>query len=220
MSRLESELTTHVVSIDGGPCSGKSSVMRYLQQMELADNVLFIPEIATGIDAELRQQGSSLADIAGADRPAYLGIQERIIRGYMTQIDGARADMQDSGGVIITDRAPAGIKAYVAADEWPGVLQAADTTEQEVLHDYADSVVYLASLAITNPAKYEQERASNEARSEDIEAARELHYQSLACWQGHQSLIEIDGDDIVVKQARVGAYIGWLLQTGFGDTAA
>ena len=91
---------SHVICIDGGPCSGKSSVMRHLEAQEYPVPVVFVPEMATQIDARLRRAGSSLGQLAVHDRPAYLEVQQEIVDGYRQRIDDARAALPPASLVV------------------------------------------------------------------------------------------------------------------------
>lgn len=200
-----------VVDLEGGPCSGKSSVMAALQQEQYPFPTLFLPEVATVIDAELRLRGTNFPQLAASNRAAYLECQERIIATYMSEIDAIRADPEYQHGLIITDRGPAGVRTYVEADEWDYLMDKIGTTTERLQHDYADAVVFLGSLAVANPAKYEALRDSNPARTETVEEARALHFRSLSIWESHPHVMQISGECLAGKQQQVQAYIGRLM---------
>ncbi|HEX8226728.1 MAG TPA: AAA family ATPase [Candidatus Saccharimonadales bacterium] len=207
MSKYES-LRPTVVCLDGGPCSGKSTVMEYLRDQEFEVPAEFIPEVATRFSDELLAQDADYAKLAARDRLAYLSYQERIVGTYIDEITDARSRLAGTGGVIVTDRGPAGIRSYVTEPEWERLTQDFGTTPEDITTDYADTVIFLASLAITDSAAYEQQRSTNPIRTETIAEARSLHYKSRSVWFDHPDVIDIDDADMERKQKHVAAMIG------------
>jgi predicted ATPase len=200
-----------VVCLEGGPCSGKSSVLAGLQAQEYNYPVSFIPEIATELADELLARGTTYPELATTDRAEYLDYQRRIVSTYMAAITTARAEMTVSGGLIITDRGAAGVRAYVTDPEWHDITTSLGTSPERLKHDYADAVLLLGSLAVTDPVAYEAVRRSNPARTESAEQARALHFQTVSTWSGHGTIIEVDTSDLSEKQRLVRAHIDRLL---------
>lgn len=209
--QMRSQTHVPVISLEGGPCAGKSSVLAAIRAGNYPYPLVVIPEVATALATELELQGTSFVDLAVRDRPGYLDCQRRIVATYILQIEAARAELQDTGGLIVTDRSPAGVKAYVTDDEWPEVVRAAVTTPERV-YDYTDVVLFLASLAVSDPDAYYQVRATNPARSESVEEARLLHDVSRAVWSNHPDVRDIGGSDIDRKRQRAGDYITHIMQ--------
>jgi predicted ATPase len=200
-----------VVCIDGGPCSGKSSVLSALETERFDVPTVVIPELATIFGEELLAKGTDYPRLAVEDRAEYLRYQRRIVGGYIERIGIARQEMVRTGGLIITDRGPAGVRSYMEAHEWPELLAEFDSDPEAIKHDYADAVIFLDSLAVTNRVKYEMLRATNPLRTETPDQARDLHNHSLTNWQGHARLRRLGGDDVEDKRHIAKSYITELL---------
>lgn len=203
--------STHIICLEGGPCSGKSSVMAALQADAYPKPIVFVPEFATSISVELQEKGLDYPTLAANDRAEYLRYQQRIVGGYIGRITAARAEMEESGGIVVTDRGVAGVRAYVTETEWRDLTISCGTSPEDIIHDFADTVVFLGSLAVSNPAKYERMKQSNPIRTETVDEARELHFRTRALWTEHGNVIEVDGSDVEEKASVVRGYIGSLL---------
>ena len=199
-----------VIALDGGPCSGKSSVMAGLETAEFDHPILFIPEIATEVSGELLEQGLDFPSLAVMDRCRYRQYQKRIVGGYIARIGAARRVLSETGGVIVTDRSPAGVQVYVRPHEWAEITEHCGTSPDKVIHEYADTVIFLRSLAVENPVKYDAMRRSNPIRTETVKQARQLHEVSRAVWRNHPDVIEIGGDDVSDKLRFVREHIARL----------
>jgi hypothetical protein len=199
---------TLVLCVEGAPCSGKSTVIEYAQQGHYEQPVLFVPEMASLVDAELRAQGSSLGKLALGDRQGYLAAQQQIVTGYTAAINAAREQLAGQGGIIVTDRGPLGVKAYVSEPEWQHILQSLQTSEKD-LQSYSDVVLFLPTLALTDPSAYRRLRDTNPARSETLGEALKLHVKSFWAWAAHPRLIDLeDLHELEQKKQAVAFWLG------------
>ncbi len=192
-------ITPRVICIDGGPCSGKSTVLDALQARTYDRPVVFVPELASVFGEELLARGTDYPRLAATSRTEYLAYQHRIIGGYITRIAAARAELVDRGGLIVTDRGPAGIAAYVESHEWQGLLDDFGVDSCGMQRNYADSVIFLDSLAVANPSLYERLCRNNDLRTETIPEAARLHQRSFDCWRDHEDIQRIGGADMGQK---------------------
>jgi hypothetical protein len=187
-----------VIAIEGGPCGGKSTLMAEIeQQATVIDRPLvMLPEVATNHIRRLRQAGTEVAELMIVDRPAYLQFQKAILMEMITGIEGAIESHKGTNALIITDRCDIG--AYVTPEEYRTILQELGHPTTPALA-YVDQLYYLPSVASENPEQYDQLRATNVARYENADEARETCQANLVAIQNHPELHIAWGGDFTGK---------------------
>lgn len=171
----------------GGPCAGKSTVQKAIEQRYGRKKVIFVPEAAT----TLFQGGFP---VPGRDIPysqewqdafqpivfqAQLGLEamyEIIAREQKAQLLICDRGIFDGAAYV-----PGGLKEY---------LEMFRLDEQEVYSRY-DKIVHFESTAACNPNVYGT--MGNDNRYEPIDRARYLEYKIREVWDGHPDRLFISG---------------------------
>lgn len=162
-----------MIVLTGGPCSGKSTSMRELQ--ERYPELAFVPEVATLVIAHAGIK-PPLGDEVGMAK------FQRLIYGVQRAFEHAAQDqaMRNGKKAIILDRGSMDNAAYV-----PGGVEGLS----KILHTTAadEYARYHAVLCLSQPGRdvYERMRANNPARSEDFDTAEALSTRIKASWGSH-----------------------------------
>jgi CYTH domain-containing protein/predicted ATPase len=163
----------HIV-LTGGPCSGKSSVMRELQQ-EFSGSIHCVPEVATIVIAQVGVK-PPVGDPMGMrkfQRTIY-----RVQRGFET-ISDLQA-VRDGKSALLLDRGTIDGAAYMDG----GIEELERVCRTSCDHEYGqyDLVICLE----TPPEKvYKDNRRNNPARHEDFEQASKLGKRIKKVWRSH-----------------------------------
>lgn len=174
------------IVLTGGPCSGKTTTLRVLQE-EFRDQILLVPEAATillsggfpvpGKDVEWSTEWQA------AFQAAILPLQKSIEDAY------ALMAQAKSCGLVICDRGILDGAAYTPG----GVTEFCrryGVDVGEALSRYV-AVIHLESLATAEPSLYG--KAGNDQRFEPLERAQELELATRQSWVAHPRHIIIDG---------------------------
>lgn len=182
------------VVLTGGPCSGKTSVMKLLDEA-LGDEAIFVPEAWT----QLIGEGYPLPDGSWTERDWYER-QVLVIRRQLALEDEAlRAAAQSATRHIICDRAPFDSVAY---PEGARVVREVFGGRREAIRRYR-TVIHLESLATARPAEYSL--SSNGARYESLEEAQALELRAREAWRFHPCWHFLPGRHSVQELARLAA---------------
>lgn len=173
------------VVLTGGPCGGKSSAKKYIEDYfnSVGYRVIFVPEAAT----EVISSGIKPSDCDVID------FESRLIK---KQIDNERfyeelANIVSEDKILMVyDRGLLDNKAYMTNEEFLKCLELNNITYEEAKERY-DACFHLVSAA--NGAE-EYYNFDNAARSEPIEEARVLDNKTLSSWVGHSHLRVIGND--------------------------
>lgn len=176
------------IVLTGGPCSGKSTAVRYLVE-HLAGRgwrALVVPEAATLL---ITGGIADIGDLSARDRPSYMAVQRGLIalqHRLREQYLAIAADLTQTRGdkvVVLYDRAEIDNAAYMTLPEFDtAVREATGLTPGEVGAQY-DAVLHLVTAADGAPSSYSL--ANNEARTESLEAAVGLDRAVQQAWLGH-----------------------------------
>jgi len=169
----------HIV-LTGGPCSGKSSVMRELQA-EFGSVVHCVPEVASIVIAQVGVKppvGDGMA-MRKFQRTIY-----RVQRGFET-ISDLQA-VRDGKKALLLDRGTVDGAAYMKGglDELAKVCR----TSGEYEYGQYDLIVCLAPPP---PKVYREQSGNNPARSETYAEAEELGRRIKKVWRGHPRFLFI-----------------------------
>lgn len=184
------------IAITGGPCGGKSEVIKHLQS-RFGDQLTVMPEVATQLlEIPLKEGG---VGVPGKDvewSPEWQDeFQRRVVEKQLsdetllTQI----ASLREGGAkVMICDRGILDGAAYVPG----GRDELLDTYNLDLDNCFGlyDAVIHLNSLATDNPKLYDELKHTNPSRYEDCETARALDEKIGLAYEGHPNLIRIPAD--------------------------
>ncbi len=175
-----------MVAVTGGPCGGKSTVIRLAQQRltEMGVHVITVPEAAT----ELITSGFA------PESPELTGyhFQHELLRYAMARESSWRylaAKLQTERVVILCDRGLMDGAAYISEAQFEMLLGAMELKRTDLRDARYDQVVFLQSLAVDMPELYSL--ANNPARSEPADLAREVNERTLRVWTGCPHLVQV-----------------------------
>lgn len=171
------------IVITGGPCSGKSSVLRHLKET-WSDRVHCVPEAASII---IRDVGAKpVADALG--RRTFNRELSRVQRSFerLAALQAGR----DGKQLILLDRGVSDNMAYLPGG-WPELEHVYGTTRAS---EYAE---HLAVICLDIPPReiYEAMKANNPARIETYGEARDLDRLIKVAWCGHRNFRNVRSTD-------------------------
>lgn len=185
-SQKTKEKQIYKIVITGGPCSGKSTALSWLQTefTKKGYMVLFIPEAASEL---------ILGGISPWSIDTNLNFESYILKLQLAKekiFEEAAKHVQNFDKVLIVcDRGALDCKAYMSTAEFKNALKILGTNEV-ALRDNYDAVFHLVTAAIGAKKFYTCE--NNKARLETVEEAIEKDKTTLNAWAGHQHLRVID----------------------------
>lgn len=172
------EKKIYKVVITGGPCAGKTTAMSWLKKALPQRNytVLFCPETAT----ELISGG--VAPWTCNTNVDYQHCQLQLQYTKEQVFLEAANNMPPEKIVIIFDRGFLDNKVYMTDEEFTGLLEGMNFTEERTKTWY-DAVFHLETAAKGDEKYYTL--ANNGARIETAAQARELDDKLIKAWEGH-----------------------------------
>ena len=176
----------HKIVLTGGPCSGKSTAMSWLQT-EFAKKgylVLFVPETAS----ELIVGGVAPWNIDTNQDFETLILKHQLNKEKLFE-EAAKCVENYDKVLIVCDRGCLDCKAYMTEKEFNQAMQILNCDETQ-LRDSYEAVFHLVTAANGAEEFYTQE--NNPARLEGIEEAIEKDNAALNAWVGHPHLRVID----------------------------
>lgn len=195
------------IAIDGGPCSGKTSVMAMLSE-KLSDfgfKVFIVPEAATiiinsGFDPRVFRNENEILRI----QEAIFNTQLHLEQQCADTADKLRYGINEQKPLLLCDRGIIGAKAYFPERcsgyfETLAKLKGLETAD---LMNRYNGVIHLVTAAEGAEKFYTLE--NNKARRENPEEARVIDQKIKNCWIGHPHLKVIDNStDFEEKKRRV-----------------
>lgn len=195
------------IAIDGGPCSGKTSVMAMLSE-KLSDfgfKVFIVPEAATiiinsGFDPRVFRNENEILRI----QEAIFNTQLHLEQQCADTADKLRYGINEQKPLLLCDRGIIGAKAYFPERcsgyfETLAKLKGLETAE---LMNRYNGVIHLVTAAEGAEKFYTLE--NNKARRENLEEAKVIDRKIKNCWIGHPHLKVIDNStDFEGKKRRV-----------------
>jgi predicted ATPase len=180
------------VVLTGGPCSGKTSLLRELQ---LDDRLHLVPEAATVAISELFCKPPS----SGATDSHHRSFQKQVrdLQVLFEHIGQINAD-ERGATLMIVDRGLVDGHAYLTGED-------PDTKYIEYFgvphtHDYA---LYAAVIHLAPPSRevYEREKSNNPARRETYAEAIALDAAITRAWKDHPDYLRVgDGESWEAKR--------------------
>lgn len=191
----------HLV-LTGGPCSGKSSIVKILRR-EIGKLVHCVPEVATIVirEVDVRPPVNDSVGMRKFQRTVY-----RVQRGFET-ISDTQA-IQDGKKALLTDRGTVDGAAYMDG----GLKEFEKVCRTTTKHEFAQ---YDRVLCLATPPRaiYEAQKGNNEARSETYEQALAVGERIKKVWSGHPNFRFIKDEDWGAKVDAVRAAISSFLST-------
>lgn len=191
------------IVLTGGPCAGKTTALASISKhfSKLGYRVLYVPEIPTMITA--------LGWNYMTDNRAFYYEGEKIILEMQLELEDKvwrLAETLAEPVIIVCDRGPMDISAYISHEMWEELMASCSTTQEEILKRY-DGVIHLASAAHGAESFYTL--TTNENRYEKADAAGlalacELDQKVYDAWSIHPVMSSIPSfEDFEVKMKRV-----------------
>lgn len=180
------------IAIIGGPCSGKTTALKYLQKRFTKDGyrVFVGREIPTDV---ILGGVHDIAELAKKDMKKYIGTQRSMLLENIDQRKHLleRANVfKDEKCIIFYDRYGMCQKGYMPEGSFERVLREEGLSYFDV-RDCILGAAHLVTAALGAEKFYT--RRNNKARHEaTLEAAREADRKTLNAWLGHPHLRVID----------------------------
>jgi len=196
-----------VFAITGGPCSGKTSGLAYLEEKLTARGykVLIVPESATKLIS------GGILPWEMATSQFQRGILVDTLAVEQVFFEAARYYRNHGKKVIVLcDRGTKDGEAYMGKDPYARLLKSFDYSENELCDQRYHAVFHLRTAAIGAEKFFTLE--NNKARKETLEEARALDERTLEAWQRHPHPRVIDNStDFAGKMHRLFAEISAVL---------
>lgn len=174
-----------VIGIEGGPCGGKTTLVKRVMAAAGDRPVICVPEAASQHILALAEQGIDFSALEYGNRSLYIETEAKILKSIVHNIDQAVVDNTATNAIILADRCD--IAAYVEPDEYQALLQTAGLTDSPI-NSRVDQLYYLPSVARIDHAKYEALKTTNAARFETAERAAEICLRNQAAVADHPEL--------------------------------
>ena len=171
------------IALTGGPCAGKSKIIRTLQK-EMSSLVHCVPEVATILGSQLgiNLSGGNQLDILEKNKTVYR-IQD------IFEMTSMREAIAQDKRVVITDRGSLDNAAYISGGT--EMLETICRTKLSHEFDKYSAVIFLE----TPPLEiYEAHRFNNPVRTETYEQAVERSKKIKMVWAKHPNLVTIPGN--------------------------
>lgn len=173
------------IVLTGGPCSGKTTVLRALRD-EFA-GIIIVPEVATLLlEGGFPVPGKHLPwseEWQASFQAAVLPLQHSLEDTHRLMAVGNGCQL------VICDRGVLDGAAYTPGGV-PEFSRRYGVDHTLALARY-ESVIHLESLATAEPEKYG--KAGNDSRFEPLERAQELERATRAAWDAHSRHLVLDG---------------------------
>ena len=173
------------IVITGGPCSGKSTALSWLQT-EFSKKgylVLFVPESASEL---------IIGGVAPWTIDTNLNFETAILKLQIMKeqlFEEAAKNSKFDKILLVCDRGCLDCKAYMTQNEYARALKTLNLNEIQ-LRDSYDAVFHLVTAA--KGAEEYYTLANNQARLETAEEAKEKDSATMNAWVGHPHLRVID----------------------------
>lgn len=184
------------IVITGGPCSGKTSCLKAVQE-HCGDHVAIVPEVAT----ILLQGGFPRPTVAVANWPTgYHQLLQKAVLDLQHSLEDAcqLLAQQANKTILVCDRGVLDGAAY-----WPDGLEAYLKHFNLCLrttHTQYDAVVHLESLATAMPELFGT--MNNPHRYESLAEAQEREHATCQAWQNHPLRLFIPGNQPLDTKVR------------------
>jgi predicted ATPase len=179
------------IVLTGGPCAGKTTALRYLNQYFQNDrrSLLLVPETATemikaGFDAE-----------SGSPEFERAFMQRQLAKEAAVQAQLAAARAVGQQVLVVYDRGLMDARPYISESDFQQIMDEFDTNEAEILARY-DAVFHLVTAA-RGMAEHYQQHAGRRESPERAVAIDQLTWQA---WENHPQHYRIDNQSSVDRK--------------------
>lgn len=205
MKTRSAESEPKMIAVTGGPCAGKTTVLKALQR-EFAADVVVVPEAATMLLPGFLAVREESDDAASAWQKSF----QKSTTMLQLELEATYRNFAKKNGkrVGLCDRGINDADAYTAAART--LLEETFGLAADALDRRYDAVIYLESLATADPVAFST--SNNEQRYETLEQARALEYRTREAWLGTKALTFIGGCDIDEKIRQAGSIVRSHLQ--------
>ena len=139
----------------------------------------------------LLMNGARYPGMAIENRPELVGFESEVVK-YQLQTEETFRNLATISNhephrpsVVICDRGVLDVGAYLPSELFQCVLDELKLDRKDLLKRY-DLICHLVTTA--EGAEQYYTKATNAARRESAQEARELDYKTRACWAGHEKL--------------------------------
>lgn len=185
------------IVLTGGPCSGKTTALRYVSEKltALGYSVICVPEAATFV---INSGISPDSLLSTRSRKKYLQLEEMMVKTQLLfedKIFAELAKIKDQDKVImLLDRGCMDMSAYVKPEEFKMILRKNKWNVVGLRDKRYDAVFHLVTVADGKKEFYT--KANNAARYESVEEAMAADKRTQAAWLGHPHLWIIDNSTL------------------------
>lgn len=172
------------IVLTGGPCSGKSEIMKkIIKYYSEREDCKVFPVAETA--SEVLNSNIKFIEM---DNP--INFQDIILDRQLNKENTINKGIQHTRlndiNLVVFDRGIIDNKAYLQnQQQFDYLLDKYNLKELSILDNY-DLVIDLISLATVHPDKYECQ--TNEQRYEDVETAKNIDRKTTNAWLGHKNL--------------------------------
>jgi len=184
------------IVLTGGPCAGKTQILKFLKD-ELTKSGYYVIVVSETASEYIRNNV-----LPNNDRQHTLMFQDLIlctqyVKERSTEIY-AEFIKKNNNVVILYDRALMDNRAYFSQEDYDNLLRKYGINEMEMIDKY-DLVIDLVSTASLKPDSYEL----NDTRSESIEDASRIDKLTSLAWLLHRNLKVIKPTDELEEKANI-----------------
>lgn len=162
------------IVLTGGPCSGKTSIMKSLREI-FGSDLHYVPEVASMVIAQVGVKPPEDIHAYGEFQRTIYRIQRGLetITDYQANFDGKRA--------VILDRGTVDAAAYMAQ----GIEELDRTCRTSVTHDEYGHYDMVLHLSTPSRDVYEKNKVNNPARYETYDEAIVTGKKLFSVWRQH-----------------------------------
>ncbi|TNV80345.1 hypothetical protein FGO68_gene2527 [Halteria grandinella] len=170
------------ICLTGGPCAGKTTALATLSVVlqQMGFKVLQVPEAAT-----LLMKGGAFIQTGKMTLSKAVRFQINLMKLQMSLEDNfiQIAMSSDQPSIILCDRGVMDGSAYTDDNVWQAILDETGWSTMQLRDRRYEAVLHLVSAAQGAEEFYCSQ--NNEARYEDIEAAKAIDQKLINAWVGH-----------------------------------
>ncbi len=163
-----------VIGVEGGPCSGKTTFVESLKNVQGDRPIIILPETATLIAQGYRDMGLEILDksVTGNKGSASVTMRQfatECLTGSLRQIQDAKSAYYGTGAVIVADRVDCG-DCYIDDGDYQNICRQFGVHHRSS-YDLIDKILYFPTIAHKDVGAYERLKATNPIRRETAQQA-------------------------------------------------
>lgn len=188
----ENDEPIYKICFSGGPCAGKTTALTVLTSTceQLGFRAFIVPESATTLmKAGFLINNTQFSEMQEIQFQSCLMRLQIFLEDLVLEYAAATSDRPV---VVFCDRGLMDGKAYVSQKVWQAILDEMGWNEVYLRDSRYDAVVCMITAA--NGAEKYYDLETNDARYEDLEAAKRVDHLIQKNWSGHSQLYIIDNN--------------------------